>query len=117
GASSRRPERPASVELTLSSPGVAREVAVRGDAWLFPPRQGLVATLEARGLTLEGLRPVLAEAGLGPTLQDGELTASVRLEVATPDAADGRAGELGWPLTLVAQVERLRLADGGQELV
>lgn len=108
GADSRAPERAGQLAIAASLPGTARAVTVSGAVWLFAPFRGADIDLAARGLTLEGLTPTLLAAGLRPALRDGELTARVRVLL---------QGEDDGAMTLDAHVERLRLSDGGEDLL
>ncbi len=96
------PEGPATARFALSAslPGVCEALALEGDTLLDARTPRLKAVARADDLTLERLKPHLAEAGLEPEFRAASARArvSARIELAAPPRID-------------VDIENVRLAD------
>src|SRR5690606_25420385 len=113
------PGPPARVALWVEAPGVVERLELAGTADAGRGSLSIALDVDGVGVTLDALRPYLAQAGIEPTLTDGRFTA--QLDVAATRTADGlvagagglRSAQLtdaGRPLLVVSDLQ----ADGAR---
>lgn len=93
---------PAALAATLRAPGNLDRITLTGSVQLFGDRPSASLQLDARAVSLDGLRPILAAAGLAPAFASADVSLAVRADV---------AGEPDGARTITAQLQDLRIAD------
>jgi hypothetical protein len=102
---SDHPDSPADFSVTLTAPGIVREIHIAGQATPFAANKSFTLTVAANGIAPSAAEPYLNAAGLSSEWKDGSFSVSADGEMALGD--DGG-------LTANARLSDLRLADDAE---
>jgi len=97
----------APLHVEVRAPGTLSSLQASATLTAAPGGVSVTARVTGRGITLRGLRGLLAESGLDPALQDGSLALSLDAEAGATAAGGLRAS---------VAIRDLALMDGAREL-